>query len=325
VSVVVSTHRRPQFLPELTAALEDQTLPPSAFEVIVVDDGSDDGPGGTWGVLADLARRSPCRVRALRSMTSTGPAGGRNRGMAEARGEVVAFTDDDCIPQPGWLAAMLEAVDGGVDLVQGRTTPDPRGQASAGPWDRTLTVDGPTPLFETCNIAYRRAWLEQLGGFDESDPLTAPGSGRHFGEDAVLGGRLVAAGGTTAYSDAAIVHHRWLPGSFRDHLMARRRLVGFPGLARRSPVLRSKLVAGVFLSPRTAATDLAIAGVVAAAVRGHPLPLVLVAPWVRQRWPEVAGRRPSAAVRRLAQLVVADVVGAASLVEGSVRHRRLVL
>ena len=324
VSVIVSTHRRPQFLPELVDALQEQTLPAADYEVVLVDDGSDDGV--TWPVLSELAARSPRRLRAIGRPTSAGPGAGRNLGVAEARGEVVAFTDDDCLPQPGWLGALLAAIDAGADLVQGRTTPDPRGRATAGPWDRTLTIERPTALFETCNIAYRRRWFDELGGFDTTDPLTAPGGGHHFGEDTVLGGRLVAAGGQAAFSPEATVHHRWLPGTFRDHLAQRRRLVGFPGLARRSPALRDALRAGIFLSPTTAATDLALAGVLLAMARRRALPLVLVLPWARLRWPEVAGHRFSeAALRRAAEHAIADVVGAASLVEGSVRHRRLLL
>jgi GT2 family glycosyltransferase len=233
ISIVVSTHRRPHFLPALVAAFEDQLLERDRYEVVVVDDGSTDGPGGTWDTLVALVGATPCRMLATSSDASRGPGAGRNRGSSLARGDVLAFTDDDCIPRPGWLAGLLAGVASGADLVQGRTVPDPDDPAAHGPWDRTLTIDGPTVLFETCNIAYRRAWFERLGGFDEGDSLTAPGGGRHFGEDVVLGGRLVAAGGITAFRDDAVVHHRWLPGSFRDHLAQRRRLAGFPGLVRR--------------------------------------------------------------------------------------------
>ena len=119
----------------------------------------------------------------------------------------------------------------------------------------------------------------------------------------MLGAQLVAGGGRVTFAEAAIVFHRWFPGSFRDHLVERRRLAWFPGLARRSPVLQDALVGGVFLSPTTAVTDLAIAAVVLALVRRSPLPLLLVVPWVRRRWPEVAGSRTSvAALRRAAGL-----------------------
>ena len=326
LSVVVSTHRRPQFLAELFACLEDQTVPRHAYEVVIVDNCSDDGPGGTWDTLAELAARSPMRVRAVRSDVSAGPATGRNRGVSLARGWAVAFTDDDCLPQPGWLSALLTELEDGADLVQGQTMPDPSGRSRAGPWDRTVSIDAPTPFFETCNIAYRRAWLDRLGGFDEGDALTTTGAKRPFGEDAVLGAQLIAAGGAASFCEAAVVFHRWFPGSFREHVAERRRLAWFPGLANRSAVLRDARFGGVFLSKNTAATDLAIVGVVLAIARRNPLLLALVIPWVRRRWPEVAGSRVSpAAARRAAALAIGDAVGAASLLEGSVRHRRLVL
>jgi hypothetical protein len=142
----------------------------------------------------------------------------------------------------------------------------------------------------------------------------------------VLGGRLVAAGGITAFRDDAVVHHRWLPGSFRDHLAQRRRLAGFPGLARRSPVLARALWRGVFLSSSTATFDAALAGAALALASRRPWWLLLALPWLRRRLPDARSKRsgrPAAA--RLGQLAVADLVGLASLVEGSARHRRLVL
>jgi glycosyltransferase involved in cell wall biosynthesis len=325
-SVVISTHRRAQFLPELLGALERQTLGVDRFEVVVVDDGSADGPGGTWDALTRLAASTPLRLRAVLRPASGGPAVGRNEGSSHARGDVLAFTDDDCLPQPGWLGALVDAVAGGADVVQGRTEPEPARPPDAGPWARTITVTGPTALFETCNLAYRRRRFEELGGFDEHDPLTAPGAGRHFGEDAVLGARLVGAGGRSAYRDDAVVHHRWLPTSFGDHLRHQRRLAGFPGLATRSPVLAAALWRGAFLSPATAAFDLAVAGVVLSAVTGRRRTLLLVVPWVAQRWPQARAKRQGRpTVVRLAQLAATDLVGFASLLEGSFRHRRLVL
>jgi GT2 family glycosyltransferase len=325
ISVVVSTYRRPGFLPDLVHALEQQTLAPERFEVVAVDDGSDDG-GATWTALSGLVAASAARMRAVPRPASGGPAVGRNEGVRHARGPVLAFTDDDCIPQPGWLAALLAAVDGGADLVQGCTVPVPDRTPEAGAWARTITITAATALFETCNIAYRRPWFERLGGFDEGDALTAPGAGRHFGEDAVLGGRLVAAGGRAAFSATAVVHHRWLPTSFAEHLRFHRRLAGFPGLATRSDVLAERLWHGVFLSPATATVDAAVVGVLAAAITRRPLPLALALPWLARRWPEAARRRygRSAAVR-LGQLAVTDLVGLGALLEGSARHRRLIL
>src|SRR5687768_8796137 len=91
VSVVVPTCGRPELLARCLAALEKQTLPQQAYEVLVVDDG------------------------ALRS----GPAAARNRGWRRARAPVVAFTDDDTEPRPDWLEQGLRALQD-ADAASGR-------------------------------------------------------------------------------------------------------------------------------------------------------------------------------------------------------------
>jgi len=97
-SVVIPTYNRMDVLPEVLAALEAQREAPP-FEIVVVDDGSTDG---TAAFLA--AYRSPLPLTVLRQ-DNRGPAAARNRGVASAGGERVAFLGDDTVPSPGWLAA----------------------------------------------------------------------------------------------------------------------------------------------------------------------------------------------------------------------------
>jgi glycosyltransferase involved in cell wall biosynthesis len=322
LTVVIATHRRPHLLAGVLDALVGQDVGPERFEVVLVDDGSGDD---TADRLRAAVHSTPLALRVVLLPTSRGPSGARNAGVAAGRSPVVAFTDDDCVPVAGWVGALLAAFDAGADLVQGATGPPPLA-AKPGPWARTINVSGPSPLFETCNIAYRRDLFDTLGGFDESDELTALGGGRHFGEDTVLGGRLVDAGGQTAFAPDAVVHHRWEDGDFAAFLRARWRLAGFPGLANRSAHLRSRLVLGTFLSSRTATTDLAVVGVLVGVGTRRAWPLLAAVPWVRGRWGEARSRASSRhPVIRLAQLAVADSVGLVALVVGSVRHRRLVL
>ncbi|HEY2557514.1 MAG TPA: glycosyltransferase family 2 protein, partial [Diaminobutyricibacter sp.] len=120
ISVVVATHNRAGLLPRLVAALEAQE-PCGPFEVVVVDDGSTDE---TFTVLEDLARVTPLDLVPVRMTRNGGPAAARNAGWQRARAPLVAFTDDDCTPQPGWLARLLDDLDR-FDVVQGRTVPDP--------------------------------------------------------------------------------------------------------------------------------------------------------------------------------------------------------
>lgn len=320
--MLIATYRRAAFLPDLVGCLEAQTLPRERFEVVIVDDGSDDD---TWSVLSHQAERSSLRLAVLRRARNGGPAAARNRAVALSHGELLAFTDDDCLPSPRWLEALVRAA-AGVDLVQGRTEPDPNPAGmQSGPWARTLRIVEPTALFETCNIAYRRSAFERVGGFDESQAVSARPGGRHFGEDVRLGSAVVGSGGARRFAPDALVHHRYLPASFGDHLRSMRELVGFPALARDCDALADAFWHGVFLTRRTAAFDLAVVAAVVAAVRQRPQLLALALPWVALTWPDARARGGRPSVVRLAQLALADAVGAAALTEGSVRNRRIVL
>src|SRR5439155_21576940 len=99
--------------------------------------------------------------------TGRGPAAARNAGIAMATGDLVLFTDDDAVPQPGWLEAAIdcftrhpEAV-GVVGLVE-----SPPFDPLYEPGVRSEGVGN----FLTCNVAYRRATLVALGGFDDGFP-----------------------------------------------------------------------------------------------------------------------------------------------------------
>lgn len=137
VSVVVPTFRRPELLARCRAALATQTLPADQYEVIVVEDTHADGP-----------------------------AAARNRGWRPGTGELIAFTDDDTVPDPGWLAAGLAAFDRDPDL------------AAAAGWTEVPLPPVPTDYqrnegglaaaeFVTANCFVRRRVLEDVGGFDE--------------------------------------------------------------------------------------------------------------------------------------------------------------
>ena len=314
----VPTYGRSGFLLTLVERLEAQTLAKERFEVVVVDNGSTDD---TWSCLLDVVDRSPLRIVALRLPVNRGPAGARNAAVAASRAPLLAFTDDDCLPEPGWLAALL-APFAHADVVQGRTEPD---HVATGVWDRTIRIVSPTPLFETCNIAYRRRDVAAVGGFDEASTIAAGPGRRAFGEDVLLGAAVIAGGARRAFADDAVVRHRYLPGSYLDHVRGMRNLAGFPALARHAPPLAEALWCRMFLTRRTAAFDLAVVGVTAAVWLRRPLLAAGAVPWVRATLPMARERGGRSPLVRLVQLGVADAVGAAALVTGSIRHRRPVL
>jgi hypothetical protein len=193
-----------------------------------------------------------------------------------------------------------------------------------GPWDRSIDVDGPTPWFETSNLAFPREPFLAAGGFPVLDLLPRRRAPRGFGEDVVLGRRLARALPTRWVSDA-VVWHRWIPGTFTDCLAGQWRVVGFPLLVRELPELRDALWVKTFLTPRTAAFWSLLAGAGVATATGRRSALLAGLPWLAQAWPDARRRARLRAPLRLAQVAMADAVTVLALVEGSARARRVVL
>ncbi len=108
ISVVVPTYRRPDLLQRCLGALQRQTLPAADYEIIVCDDGPSDAARQTVSKMTPVAG-GPA-VRYIPVTATQGPAGARNAGWRHARADVIAFTDDDTVPDPAWLAAGLAAL-----------------------------------------------------------------------------------------------------------------------------------------------------------------------------------------------------------------------
>lgn len=226
IAVCVTTRDRAWLLPRLVEALEQQTLPPEEFEVVVTDNGSLDD---TWDVLQALAAESPLQVQVVRNPRGGGPSAGRNAAWRRTTAPRVAFTDDDCVPAPQWLASHVEALED-ADITQGQVEVDREAADRAGPFGGVVAVDEENGLYETCNVAYRRSWLEKLDGFDESY--------RWVGEDADLAWRAKKLGATSAFVPGALVHHDVKEFSWRTALRATRQWEGVVELVARHPHLR---------------------------------------------------------------------------------------
>lgn len=311
VSVIVPARDARATLPALLDALGGLDPVPGGIEVVVADDGSTDGTG-------QLARAHPAVTRVVHT-GSVGPGAARNAAVAVATGDVIAFTDADCAPEPGWLAAALSALEAGADVVQGVVMPD----GPVGPFDRTVRVDA-AGLFETANLVVRAPWLARVGGFEPW--LTPRGGGKELGEDVWLGWRMSRAGARVAFVPGARVRHAVFPGTPASSVAEQARLRFFPAIVARIPELRPALTyRGVFLSSRTAAFDLAALGVAVTVGAGRREGLVLVLPYARDLWRagRVWGVRRGPAV--VLTRVAADAVGAGALVAGSVRARCVLL
>lgn len=211
VSVVVPTYRRVDGLTRLVKGLTTQTLPFAEWEAVLVDDGS--GPD-IAAAIDEVAADAPCNLKVIHLDPGRGPAAARNVGWRAARADLIAFTDDDCVPEPGWLASGLAGFeDAAVGVVQGRTVrpSDSQGYPYT-PFTVIREVLDPSPWFEGCNIFYRRAALEATGGFPER-------FGRFpCGEDTYLGWDAVDGGWERGWAPGAVVEHELSERPWSWHL-----------------------------------------------------------------------------------------------------------
>jgi GT2 family glycosyltransferase len=191
MSVVVPTrHRNGQLatcLERLSPAA--QSLGADLYEVIVTDDGE----ASTAEAL--VAARFPWAQ--WTAGPRRGPAANRNHGASLARGQWLAFTDDDCLPSPGWLAAYAaEVARGGATVLEGRTT------CAAG----IHSILDEAPINTTggnlwsCNMMIARPAFQAVGVFDERFPHAAV-------EDMEFHSRVKRAALPTRFVPEAVVDH----------------------------------------------------------------------------------------------------------------------
>lgn len=321
VSAVVATYNRAHLLPRLVDALAAQRDAPP-FEVVIVDNGSSDQTSQT---LEALAARTDVAVRSVRLHPNRGPGPARNAGWRCARGELIAFVDDDCVPDPAWLAHLAGRL-AEVDLVQGRTLPHPQQLHHRGWFDHHVEVTHDRRFYETCNIGYRREVLERLGGFAERYQARGQRPSM-YGDDTDLGWRALEAGARYAFEPEALVWHDVRPGGLRDRLGDLPRREGVVLAVRQHPGLRHHLESRWFYKRSHPPALLATAGLAQLAARPTSgnrwvAATVLAAPWLAYHGRRVA-RREWASV--LPRLFVVDVVETAVLARGSLRHRTLLL
>ena len=196
VSVVVPTFKRPDLLARCLAALVEQSFDPTAYEIIVADDGSSDDTCHLVERLARATNGRP-RLRYTPVCDTTGPAAARNAGWRAARGEIIAFTDDDCVPDPNWLQVGVDAFQPGISGVSGKVSvPLP-----ACPTDYELNASHlENAEFVTASCFYRRCALEAVGGFDEHFQAA-------WREDCDLHFRLLETGHRLVTCAGAVVVH----------------------------------------------------------------------------------------------------------------------
>ncbi|MFQ5611539.1 MAG: glycosyltransferase family 2 protein [Anaerolineae bacterium] len=167
-SIVIPTRNRQETLRRCLAAAMNQDYPD--YEVIVVDDASSDG-------TEDLVRDEFPQVRYLRQEINRGPAAARNCAIQEARGDIIAFTDDDCVPPTNWLQRHLEYYDDQIiGAVGGPQTPrlpnffdkvEIAHYADEYRGLKRITRVSDWEGLATSNMSVRRVVFEEIGFFDE--------------------------------------------------------------------------------------------------------------------------------------------------------------
>jgi glycosyltransferase involved in cell wall biosynthesis len=200
-SIVIPTYNRHGKLADLLSSLTRLKYPPTRFETIVVDDGG--------GIPLDsvISRFSGDLDLTLLKQGNAGPAAARNYGAARAEGQYLAFTDDDCQPEPGWLQALAVGfrespccICGGKAVNALRE--NPYSTASQMLMDYLYERSNPTEklgaFFPTNNFAVPRAGFLEMGGFDAT---------LRFGEDRDFCYRWASAGYPFVFAPEAMVYH----------------------------------------------------------------------------------------------------------------------
>jgi GT2 family glycosyltransferase len=216
-TVIVCTHNRAAVVARALEGALAQAVPAGA-EVLAVDNASTDD---TPAALAALSRMVGPRLRVIREPL-LGLSAARNRGLAEARGEIAVFLDDDAVPRPGWLKALLApfaarrvACAGGRIVVRFPAAQPSwfRTELSAalsgfdlGNEARQIRYGQPGDLYPYgANIAFRAMSARSIGGFCSLVGL----HGRHLltHEETDLCYRLEEAGWEVRYTPQAVVDH----------------------------------------------------------------------------------------------------------------------
>jgi cellulose synthase/poly-beta-1,6-N-acetylglucosamine synthase-like glycosyltransferase len=237
-----------------------------------------------------------------------------------ARAPLVAFTDDDCRPEPGWLAALLAgAARHPGAIVQGTTRPDPfELDLLAAPHARSLWVDPPGPFGQTANILYPRELLERLEGFDETFLRPA-------GEDTDLLWRAKELGASLVAAPDAVVNHAVAAFTALGMVRLTPKWLDLPRVVGRHPGLRKTFPLGRFWRERHGWLLLGTLG--SLATRSTTARLLLALPYLRLALARDGARLRSLprAVAELPGRVAVDFAELAVLTAGSIRHRTMFL
>jgi glycosyltransferase involved in cell wall biosynthesis len=191
VSIVISFHNEEQYIGACLKSLLSLNYPKDLYEIILVNDGSKDGSEKIIKEIIEEANHSVPII--LLAQEDKGPSAGRNLGVKASKGEIIAFTDPDCIVDKEWLNQHIKHYqDSTIGGVEGRIETD---------WNELIIPKKVAPVgyrYVTCNISYRRKTLEEVNIFDEEFK---------FKEDDDLACRVLKKGWRIVSESKALVYH----------------------------------------------------------------------------------------------------------------------
>lgn len=207
VSVIVPSYNAKKTIGKCIEALLNQAYQRENYEVIVVDDGSTDGTG-------DIAKIYPVKYIFQRNQ---GPATARNAGVREAKGDIILFTDSDCVPSANWIEEMVKPfTKKDVVAVKGAYLTNQKGIVARFAqlefeerFDMLKKVES-IDMVDTYSAGYRRNIFLQMGGFDTSFPVAN-------NEDTELSYRMSKLGLKMVFNPHAIVYHLNHPDSIKRY------------------------------------------------------------------------------------------------------------
>lgn len=211
-SIIVPTFNRNSLILRTLFSLIGQTIPGDNYEIIIVDDGSTDETAVYIGQFIDS--HPGYKIRYFRQ-ENAGAAVARNRGIKESRGEIIFFTDDDCVVPDDWMEKMLQVYEtypevvavGGWAFAHSANASifDKYRMSQAPPLKSLFFTNSPSQnvVCNTANLSVKKGILEKVGGFSEY--LKSAGY-----EDYELGLRIPESGYTTVYLPCHVVRIKFL-------------------------------------------------------------------------------------------------------------------
>lgn len=324
VSVIVPTWNRAAFLRQLLNALSFQVYPSDRMEVLVMDNSSTDD---TEAVVSQAAARFDFPVRYHRKLND-GPAASRNRGAELARGEVLAFTDSDCLPVPGWIASAVLHLAEGAGVVCGPVRPAPITREHPFFIHQVRAIEAEEGLYPTANAFYRRDVFFELGGFDETSRTYSWGQ-PVGGDDTEFAWRVRRAGYASAFARGAAVLHQATPVRPKEYLLSAVQAQVIPRLVASFPELReTSLYRNYFVHKDSATFDLLLFGLLLSPATRWSLALAV--PWLTTLYPLVKqdlwppkywGRAAARIALRFESAILLEL----ALLRSSIKHRALVI